>query len=43
MSEPKMKVPLPLRGGCQCGAVRYEATTIPLTLYTCHCTECQRQ
>jgi len=31
-------------GGCQCGAVRYaiERTAI-LTLYCCHCRECQRQ
>ncbi len=31
-------------GGCQCGAVRYtiERAAI-LTLYCCHCRECQRQ
>ncbi len=34
---------LPLTGGCQCGGVRYEIRTQPLTLYACHCTECQRQ
>ncbi|MEP3072182.1 GFA family protein [Maricaulis sp.] len=34
---------LPLRGGCQCGEVRYEVTKQPLTLYTCHCTTCQQQ
>jgi hypothetical protein len=34
---------LPLTGGCQCGAVRYEIKAEPLTLYACHCTECQRQ
>jgi len=39
----KTKVPLPLLGGCQCGACRYEITERPLTLYVCHCTECQRQ
>jgi hypothetical protein len=34
---------LPLTGGCQCGALRYEIRAEPLTLYVCHCTECQRQ
>ena len=34
---------LPLRGGCQCGAIRYEITKKPLTLYACHCTDCQQQ
>lgn len=33
----------PLSGGCQCGSVRYELTADPLTVYACHCTECQRQ
>ena len=34
---------LPLTGGCQCGAVRYEIATAPLTVIACHCGECQRQ
>ena len=34
---------LPLTGGCQCGGVRYEIKAAPLSLYVCHCTECQRQ
>ncbi len=34
---------LPLRGGCQCGALRYEIAAAPITLYACHCTDCQRQ
>ena len=34
---------LPLSGGCQCGRVRYQIRAQPLTLYACHCTECQRQ
>lgn len=28
-------------GGCLCGSVRYEIVADPLTLYACHCTECQ--
>ena len=32
-----------LEGGCQCGKVRYRITGAPLTLYACHCTECQKQ
>ena len=32
-----------LEGGCQCGAVRYRITGAPLTLYACHCTDCQKQ
>ena len=34
---------LPLTGGCQCGHVRYEVSKPPITLYCCHCTECQAQ
>lgn len=30
-------------GGCQCGEVRYALTAPPLTLYVCHCLDCQRQ
>ena len=31
-------------GGCQCGAIRYRfAASAPITLYCCHCTECQKQ
>lgn len=33
---------LPLTGGCPCEAVRFEVTAMPLLLYACHCTECQR-
>jgi hypothetical protein len=32
-----------MTGGCQCGAVRYEIASFPLLLYTCNCTDCQRQ
>lgn len=34
---------LPLGGGCQCGYLRYEVRAEPLSVYNCHCTECQRQ
>lgn len=34
---------LPLCGGCQCGHLRYEVRAEPLSVYVCHCTECQRQ
>jgi hypothetical protein len=36
------KPSLPMTGGCPCGAVRYEITGFPLSLYTCNCTNCQR-
>lgn len=35
-------VPLPLTGGCQCGALRYEIRQAPLMVYNCHCTNCKR-
>lgn len=38
-----MRPALPLTGGCACGAQRYRATALPLTLYACHCTHCQLQ
>ncbi|MEZ5871006.1 MAG: GFA family protein [Nitratireductor sp.] len=34
---------LPWHGSCQCGQVRYTITEMPLTLYACHCSECQKQ
>ncbi len=30
-------------GGCQCGEVQFEIRAEPLTLYLCHCKECQKQ
>jgi hypothetical protein len=38
-----MKLPaFPVEGGCQCGAVRYRVTAPPLSVYNCHCRDCQR-
>ena len=34
-------MPAPHAGGCICGEVRYAFDGEPLTLYACHCTECQ--
>jgi hypothetical protein len=34
-------MPQPYVGRCVCGAVRYRVTGEPLTLYACHCTDCQ--
>jgi hypothetical protein len=30
-------------GGCQCGEIRYVLSAAPLTLYVCHCRDCQKQ
>ena len=35
-------VSLPLKGGCHCGAVGYELSAPPLSIYNCHCTNCQK-
>jgi len=31
-----------LKGGCACGAIRYELTASPLIVHACHCRDCQR-
>ena len=36
-------MPAPYDGGCLCGSIRYRLTDEPLTLYACHCTDCQRR
>jgi hypothetical protein len=36
------QAPLPLQGGCQCGAVRYRVTARPGWVGHCHCRMCQR-
>jgi hypothetical protein len=39
----KLNAPaLPLCGGCPCEAVRFKVMAMPLLVYACHCTECQR-
>lgn len=37
------EIALPAAGGCACGAVRFELRAQPLTLYACHCSDCQTQ
>lgn len=36
------KIALPITGGCQCGALRYQIVAPPLMIYACHCANCQR-
>jgi hypothetical protein len=32
----------PVEGGCQCQTVRYRLLAPPLSVYNCHCKDCQR-
>ena len=34
--------PLPLDGGCRCGAIRYRVTAMPAFTFACHCTDCRQ-
>jgi hypothetical protein len=36
-------MPAPYPGHCLCGAIRYRISSEPLTVYACHCTDCQRR
>ena len=36
-------MPAPYPGRCLCGATQYRLTEEPLTLYACHCTDCQKR
>ncbi|MBN9027965.1 MAG: GFA family protein [Rhizobiales bacterium] len=33
----------PYRGGCACGAIRYETTSEPIVQLHCQCRDCQRR
>ncbi|MDH3685135.1 MAG: GFA family protein [Myxococcales bacterium] len=37
------RVVFPQPGGCICGDVRYALREDPITLYVCHCTDCQSE
>ena len=39
---PSSDTPVPLTGGCHCGAVRYEVRGDPVTHMLCNCTDCRR-
>jgi len=32
---------IPFKGGCSCGAIRYECTAEPIMMFKCHCRDCQ--
>jgi hypothetical protein len=36
-------VGFPQHGGCVCGDIRYTLAEDPITLYACHCTDCQSE
>ncbi len=44
-SRPAEHTPMsfPRAGGCGCEMVRYQLTSDPLTVYACHCTDCQTE
>lgn len=33
----------PYTGQCVCGRIEYRVTDAPLTIYACHCTDCQKR
>jgi hypothetical protein len=35
--------PPPYTGRCLCGAAEYRVTAEPMTVYACHCTNCQKR
>jgi hypothetical protein len=36
-------MPAPFTGRCLCEAVHFRVTEEPLTIYACHCTDCQKR
>jgi hypothetical protein len=36
-------VNMPQQGGCLCGDIRYALREDPVTVYACHCTDCQTE
>lgn len=38
-----MSRPLPMTGGCLCGAIRYEVRGAPFLIAACHCRDCQKR
>ncbi len=36
-------IPLPQAGGCICGDIRFVLRDDPVTVYACHCTDCQTE
>jgi hypothetical protein len=34
--------PVPLTGGCLCGAVRYKLSSLPRAINACHCKDCKK-
>jgi hypothetical protein len=43
MAESNRSINQPVRGGCNCGAIRYRVTRSFLTAYICHCHLCQKR
>ena len=37
-----MSLTTPIRGGCACGAIRYECSEQPLFTWLCHCEDCRK-
>ncbi len=35
-------MPTNFSGGCACGAIRYECNAESITMFNCHCRDCQR-
>jgi hypothetical protein len=36
-------MPAPYTGRCLCGSIGFRVTEEPLTVYACHCTDCQKR